>query len=120
MHNQSMRILFVLPLWQFWRTDVFLGTVMCQGGNNAFWMVVWNNCVLPSPALNHVPGAFPTAVGLWLCHLVPGVSHDRPKTFVSYRAAVPAALGELHQACGAGSGNFTLSIGFYQGIVQQS
>lgn len=44
---------------------------------------------------------------------------DRPGTFRPYRAAIQAALGELHQACGAASGNFTLSIGFYQGIVQQ-
>lgn len=105
MHNQSMRILFVLPLWQFWRTAVFSGTVICQGGNNAFWVVGLNSC------FSYCRWVVPLSLGAW--------SHDRPRALGSYRAAILAALGELHQACGAGTGNFTLSVGFYQGIVQQ-
>lgn len=64
--------------------------------------------------------AFLTAVGLWLCRSVPGVSRDRLQAFGSQRTAILAALGELHQVCGAGTVIFTLSVGFYQGIVQQS
>lgn len=55
-----------------------------------------------------------------LCRSVPGVSRDRLRAFGSQRTAILAALGELHQVCGAGTVIFTLSVGFYQGIVQQS
>lgn len=87
MHNQSVRILFVLTLWHFWRAGVFSGTDI--PGRKQCLLDVWvKRC------------AFLTAVGLWLCHLVPGVCHDMPTAFRSYRAAILRALGGSHQALG--------------------